>query len=103
MPSKQFYNIGEVSELLGVNPSAIRYWESQFSTLRPLKSVKGTRLYSMDDIEKIQYVKHLKSDCGYSSDGIRQRLRTYNTDNRRQVVQTLLRLRSLLMDLKDQL
>lgn len=65
-PTKTYYKIGEVSELLDVPISTLRYWESEFSVLNPLRTEKGTRKYRHEDVEVCKMIKHLLRDKGYS-------------------------------------
>ena len=53
---KVIYTIGEVADLIGENPSLIRYWENQFEILKPKKNKKGNRLFSPDDVEMVKLI-----------------------------------------------
>lgn len=62
-PSKKYFKIGEVSKMLGVNPSTLRFWEKNFPQLKPMKNKKGDRIYHLKDIDilkEIQYLTHSK-------------------------------------------
>lgn len=72
--AKQFYRIGEVSRIVGVQPHVLRYWESEFRTIRPEKSSTGQRVYSRRDVEKLLTVKDLLKNQGFSIAGARRRL-----------------------------
>jgi DNA-binding transcriptional MerR regulator len=56
---KLYYRIGEVAQIVGVQPHVLRYWETEFRTIRPQKSSKGQRVYSRRDVEKLLRVKDL--------------------------------------------
>jgi len=56
---RRFYTIGQASRLTGVPCHSIRYWENEFSLLRPQRKTGGHRVYTADDIEKIQRIKEL--------------------------------------------
>lgn len=56
---KLLYSMGEVSEMFDVNPSLIRYWESQFDVLRPKKNKKGNRLFTPEDVQMLKLIYHL--------------------------------------------
>ena len=56
---KIYFSIGEVSELLQINASQIRYWEGEFSVLKPRKDRKGNRLFVKEDIETIKLIQYL--------------------------------------------
>jgi DNA-binding transcriptional MerR regulator len=72
---KLFYRIGEVSRLVGVAPHVLRYWESEFSTVRPQKSSHGQRIYSRKDVQKLLAIKVLLKEQGFTIEGARKRLR----------------------------
>jgi DNA-binding transcriptional MerR regulator len=74
-PVKLYYRIGEVAELVGVEPHVLRYWESEFPTVRPQKSRSGQRVYSRRDVEKLLRVKDLLYAQRFTIAGARQRLR----------------------------
>ena len=59
LPEKLYYSIGEISEAFNLNASLIRFWEKEFEILKPKKNSKGTRRYSLIDIEKLQTIHHL--------------------------------------------
>src|SRR6201987_2252605 len=74
IPDKLYFKIGEVSELLGVEPYVLRYWETEFSVLSPKKSGTGHRLYRRKDVELLLRIKHLLRDKRYTIEGGRQSL-----------------------------
>jgi DNA-binding transcriptional MerR regulator len=74
-PVKLFYRIGEVSHIVGVEPHVLRYWETEFRSIRPQKSRKGQRIYSRRDVEKLLKVKDLLYTHGFTIAGARKRLR----------------------------
>jgi DNA-binding transcriptional MerR regulator len=75
LPVKLYYRIGEVSELVGVEPHVLRYWESEFRSIRPQKSPKGQRVYSRRDLEKLLRVKELLYTEGYTIAGAKRQLK----------------------------
>jgi DNA-binding transcriptional MerR regulator len=74
IPDKLYFKIGEVSELLGVEPYVLRYWESEFSVLSPKKSGTGHRLYRRKDVELLLRIKHLLYEKRFTIEGARQTL-----------------------------
>jgi len=74
IPDKLYFKIGEVSELLGVEPYVLRYWETEFSVLSPKKSGTGHRLYRRKDGELLLRIKHLLRDKRFTIEGARQSL-----------------------------
>jgi DNA-binding transcriptional MerR regulator len=75
LPVKLYYRIGEVAEIVGVEPHVLRYWETEFRAIRPQKSRKGQRIYSRRDVEKLLKVKDLLYTHGFTIAGARKRLR----------------------------
>jgi DNA-binding transcriptional MerR regulator len=76
IPDKLYFKIGEVSEILGVEPYVLRYWESEFSQLTPKKSGTGHRLYRRKDVELLLRIKHLLYEQRFTIEGARQTLHT---------------------------
>jgi DNA-binding transcriptional MerR regulator len=74
IPDKLYFKIGEVSELLGVEPYVLRYWETEFPVLSPKKSGTGHRLYRRKDVELLLRIKHLLRDKRFTIEGARQAL-----------------------------
>ena len=74
LQAKPFYKIGEVARLLDVKPHVLRYWESEFPTLKPKKNPSGQRIYSRDDIETIVEIQNLLYNERYTISGARQML-----------------------------
>ena len=66
LPEKLYYNIGEISNAFGVKPSLIRFWEKEFNIINPKKSNKGTRKFSIKDVEKINLIYSLVKKKGYT-------------------------------------
>jgi DNA-binding transcriptional MerR regulator len=73
-PTKLFYQIREVSELTGVKPHVLRFWETEFSRLRPEKASTGQRLYREKDIKLVQRIKQLLYDEKFTIAGAKKRL-----------------------------
>jgi DNA-binding transcriptional MerR regulator len=72
---KFYFRIGEVSELVGVDPHVLRYWETEFRAVRPRKSGKGQRVYSRRDVELLIRIRQLLYVEGHTIEGARKRLR----------------------------
>jgi len=72
---KLYYRIGEVSQITGVKPYVLRYWESEFRLMAPQKSRSRQRLYRQKDIEAILHIKRLLYEERYTIAGARRRLR----------------------------
>lgn len=74
IPQKSFFRIGEVSRLTATKPFVLRYWETEFPTLQPVKSPKGHRLYRREDIDTVLKIKRLLYDEGFTIAGARRHL-----------------------------
>jgi len=75
VPVKLYYRIGEVAQIVGVEPHVLRYWETEFRSIRPQKSRKGQRVYSRRDVDKLLKVKDLLYTHRFTIEGARRRLR----------------------------
>ncbi|MEW6584369.1 MAG: MerR family transcriptional regulator [Nitrospirota bacterium] len=73
-PDKLFYKIGEVSKIVGVEPYVLRYWETEFSFLKPRKNKSGQRVYIKKDVELLLTIKRLLYQERYTIEGVRKRL-----------------------------
>jgi DNA-binding transcriptional MerR regulator len=69
-----YYSISEVSEMLNINASNLRFWEKEFKQLKPRRSEKGTRFYTNDDIELIKQIIFLVNEQNLTLEGARQKL-----------------------------
>ena len=75
LPDKLFFKIGEVAKLAGVKQHVLRYWESEFPSIKPQKSKTNQRLYRRSDVEAILAVKHLLYDRKFTVEGAREHLK----------------------------
>ncbi len=75
IPDKSLFRIGEVSRVTSTKPFVLRYWETEFPMLQPVKSPKGHRLYRREDIETVFTIKRLLYDEGFTIAGARRHLR----------------------------
>ena len=75
LPDKLFFKIGEVADIVGVKPHALRYWETEFAALRPKKTRGSHRQYSRKDVELAMLIRQLLHDEGYTIPGARKRIR----------------------------
>lgn len=74
IPEKQYFKIGEVSEILDVEPYVLRYWESEFKILKPTRTRARQRLYHKKDLELLMEIKHLLYDEKFTIAGAKKRL-----------------------------
>jgi DNA-binding transcriptional MerR regulator len=68
-PLKLYYSIREVSEALDLNPSLLRYWETEFPMLQPKKNRKGNRMYTEKDLELLRQIRHLLKERKFTIKG----------------------------------
>ena len=105
-PTKLFFRIGEVARRVGVEPHVLRYWETEFRSIRPTKSSKGQRVYSRRDVDTLVKVKELLYDQGYTIAGAKRRLRETGFEPREEgdpVVREAGTLRSTLLSIRGEL
>ena len=74
IPDKKYFRIGEVSALIGVDPHVLRYWESEFSTIKPYRGKSKQRLYRHKDVRNLHQIKQLLYVQGYTISGARELL-----------------------------
>ena len=74
IPGKRYFTIGEVSELCGVKPHVLRYWEQEFPQLKPVKRRGNRRYYQRHDVIMIRQIRSLLYEQGFTIGGARQRL-----------------------------
>jgi DNA-binding transcriptional MerR regulator len=74
IPAKRYFTIGEVSELCGVKPHVLRYWEQEFTQLRPIKRRGNRRYYQHHEVLLIRRIRELLYDLGFTISGARNRL-----------------------------
>ena len=110
IPDKMYFRIGEVSRLTATKPFVLRYWETEFPMLKPVKSPKGHRLYRRQDIETVLEIKRLLYDEGFTIAGARRYLREHDgddgrrTEGRRESEEASGRVsRKVLLELREQL
>lgn len=75
IPDKLYFRIGEVSDIVGVKPYVLRYWESEFTDINPTKSKSGQRLYKRKDVEMLIAIKQLLYEERFTINGARKRLK----------------------------
>ena len=74
IPNKRYFTIGEVSDLCGVKPHVLRYWEQEFTQLKPVKRRGNRRYYQRHDVVLIRQIRSLLYDQGFTIGGARQQL-----------------------------
>jgi DNA-binding transcriptional MerR regulator len=74
IPAKRYFTIGEVSELCGVKPYVLRYWEQEFTQLKPMKRRGNRRYYQHHEVLLVRRIRELLYDQGFTISGARNRL-----------------------------
>ena len=74
LADKRYYSISEVSRMTGLEQYVLRYWEKEFPSLKPRKNRGGNRLYTVQDIDLINQINHLRKKEGLTIEGTRNRL-----------------------------
>ena len=101
---KIFYSIGETAKIFNVNVSLIRYWEKEFSILKPKKNKKGNRLFTQKDIKNLHLIYNLVKERGYTLEGAQKQLKSNKDLNSEiEIINRLKKIRGFLIDLKNEL
>lgn len=101
--NKLYYSIGETAAMFNLNESTLRFWEKEFSTIRPRKNGKGTRFYKKEDIEAIRLVYYLVKERGMTLAGARKKLKENKeaTVRQEEIVNRLKRIKSELISIRN--
>jgi len=99
LPDKLYFKIGEVARLVGVKPYVLRYWETEFSILRPGKTRSKHRLYRRKDVETLLEIRRLLYAERYTIEGAKRRLRDTARPAEHEPSTTLARVRDELLEL----
>lgn len=98
---KHYYTITQVSEMFGVNVSLIRLWENEFDVLKPRKNKKGDRFFRPIDVKNLQLIHHLLRQRKFTMEGAKEYLKHNTaTDKNFMLLETLKKLRTLLLEIK---
>lgn len=105
LKEKLYYPISEVAGWFRVNTSLLRFWENEFDIIQPRKTRKGDRLFRVEDIKNLQLIYYLLRQRKFSIDGAKKYLASNKNDidKQYQLIQSLNRFRSLLLELKSRL
>ena len=82
IPAKRYFTIGEVSDLCGVKPHVLRYWEQEFTQLRPVKRRGNRRYYQHHEVLLIRRIRELLYEQGFTISGARNRLDDHDQSER---------------------
>ena len=102
-PSKIYYSIGEVAKMFDVNTSLIRFWEKEFSIIKPRKNKKGNRLFTRGDIKNLRLIYHLVKERGYTLKGAKETLKNNPEaiDKDAEVIVSLMKIKKFLTEMKE--
>ena len=102
---KLYYSIGEVAKKFGLAPSALRFWEKEFDTIKPFKNKKGDRFYTQEDINHLSLINHLVKERGMTLKGAMTKIKENKTEteNTFEIVQKLQQIKSYLLEIKETL
>jgi DNA-binding transcriptional MerR regulator len=99
IPGKRYFTIGEVSQLCDVKPHVLRYWEQEFTQLKPVKRRGNRRYYQRQDVIVIRQIRSLLYDHGFTIGGARQRLQ--GDDAKQDQTQFKLLVKQMIVELED--
>jgi len=102
---KVFYSIGEVAEMFSLPASTLRYWEQEFSILKPKRNKKGTRYFTKKDIDNLHLIYQLVKERGMTLKGAKLKIKENkdDLDQNVQVVKKLQDIRELLIRIRDEI
>tara|TARA_B100001778_G_C18586898_1_gene630315 strand:+ start:273 stop:608 length:336 start_codon:yes stop_codon:yes gene_type:complete len=103
--NKIFYSIGETAKMFNVTVSLIRFWEKEFSVLKPKKNKKGNRLFTKKDLENLKIIYHLVKERGFTLNGAKKKLKENKKDtiDNIKIVNKLKDIKRFLIKLKEEL
>ena len=102
---KKYFTIGDVAAQFGVATSLIRFWESEFSILKPKKNRKGNRQFTREDIENVRLIYHLVKERGFTLNGAKEMLKNESqaVKDKIELIDSLQKVKSFLVEVKSQL
>jgi DNA-binding transcriptional MerR regulator len=102
---KLYYSIGEVAKMFDVNTSLIRFWEKEFDVIKPKKNKKGNRFFTKEDIDNFHLIFYLVKEKGMTLSGAKKKLKENRDDtlNNFEIIKSLTTIKSLLLEIKDNL
>jgi len=102
---KLYYSIGEVSKMLDVPVSTVRFWENEFDILRPMKNKKGNRMFTSNDVRNLTIIHKLLKEEGLTMAGVKKKLsgKWDETDHKFEITESLNKIKGLLLEMRDSL
>ena len=101
---KQYYSIGDVAAMFKENTSLIRYWENEFSILKPKKNKKGDRFFRPEDVKNLKMIYHLLRERKYTIEGAKEFLKNNTAaGEKHEMIESLEKIKLFLLELKNNL
>lgn len=101
---KQYYSIGEVAAMFNENTSLIRYWENEFSILKPKKNKKGDRYFRPEDVKNLKMIYHLLREKKYTIEGAKEFIKNNKiAGEKHEMIESLEKVKLFLLELKNNL
>ncbi|MEO8762964.1 MAG: MerR family transcriptional regulator [Ginsengibacter sp.] len=101
---KQYYSIGDVATMFKENTSLIRYWENEFTILKPKKNKKGDRFFRPEDVKNLKMIYHLLRERKYTIDGAKEFLKNNKAaGEKHEMIESLQKVKTFLLELKNSL
>jgi DNA-binding transcriptional MerR regulator len=107
IPEKAYFRIGEVSKILNVEPYVIRYWETEFKTVNPVRTKTAQRLYRKKDVQELLTIKNLLYAQRFTIDGAKKQLQKMRSNDEPEIKNSekqklfLIRIKQELQQIKD--
>jgi len=100
---KLYYSIGEVSRMLDVPVSTVRFWENEFDILKPMKNKKGNRMFTATDVKNLAIIHRLLKEEGMTMAGVKKKLTGHwdEADHKFEINESLQKIKDLLVELRD--
>ena len=100
---KLYYSMGEVTAMMNVAPSLLRFWEKEFDVLNPKKNKKGNRLYTKSDIETIKLIYFLTKEQGHTLQGAKDKIKhqKHHTEKNMIMLESLKKVRQFLVEMRE--
>lgn len=104
-PDKRYYTISEVAKMFEVSTSLIRFWENEFPSLKPHKTSKGDRRFTVQNIEQFDAIYELVKNRGFTLDGAKQEIKRHTAfqKEKKDQIKKLNKLKKGLLELKEKL
>ena len=103
--TKLYYSIGEVADMFGVSKSLVRFWETEFDTLRPHKNSKGDRRFTKQNIQQLKVIYTLVKEKGYTLKGAKKELKEnkHKALRRQETIDKLKEIKRFLLNLREEI